>query len=391
MQATDRGPIEMQIGAVLFPVKNLSRIISLVVAGAVVVTLCFVLMPHEGEVTYKGKSVSRWFYGKRSDFFTQSQMDEANRAFKALGTNALPFLFSNLSKHESPFGSLYFSLYRFLPRPIQPLIPYPISVDDIQSITLEHLRKMGPMPREWYTALAGQVPRLPNPGVRVVGLHVLYGSTYPIRDQRLITNLCRDLLQDGHFGIRLEAARKLAELEPSDTSGLSVLLEALEDSRTLKEALSIYHYTFQQPPGGSAKAVPVVPTRRFPDQLRMWQSTVVDAVERLEPHLSLEQKRKVLQSAIKALAKGNESASRLVSSVKRTSGSVFILVRLLTCEDPRVRACSAKVLGELGSATHEAIPALRERLQDEEIEVRRQAAEALLSIDSESAAKGGVQ
>src|SRR5438034_7180664 len=77
------------------PVILLLTLIGVLIVGAF---LAWVAGREEGrkEIKYKNKPVSKWFCDQRKDFFSLAKRDAADDAFKALGTNALPFLLSNL-------------------------------------------------------------------------------------------------------------------------------------------------------------------------------------------------------------------------------------------------------------------------------------------------------
>src|SRR4051794_23486387 len=68
------------------------------------------------EIRYKGKPASEWFFGQRRDFSYQSTEENADEAFKKMGTNGFPFLLSMLDQQGN--STVYFKLYRMMPRPI---------------------------------------------------------------------------------------------------------------------------------------------------------------------------------------------------------------------------------------------------------------------------------
>ncbi len=267
--------------------------LSLIVVLIVGAVLAWVGGRQEGskEITYKGKPVSKWFCDQRKDFFNQTTRDAADDAFKALGTNALPFLLSNLKNRGS--SVLYFKLYQVVPSRVQAKLPYPILRDDLQMITLAHLSKMKSMSPEWLAALAKQVPNLKNPRVRHCGLMTvqrLSGS----RKEPAFINLCKDLLDDRHFGVQLRAAELLADLDQKERRGLPILLGALEDKEKLNSSRSISMYRYRQPPDGSGSP-PVTPfTGQTPsDLVRFERRMVLDSLEKLKPHLDQQQRKLV--------------------------------------------------------------------------------------------------
>ena len=215
----------------------------LVLVGAIV-AMVFGLKEASKEPTYKDKPISKWFCDQRKDFFVKATRDEADIAIKALGTNALPFLLSNLKNRGSTV--LYFRLYGAVPSRVQAWLPYPILGDDMKMITLNHLSKMRDMPPEWLAALAKLAPDLKNPRVRQRGLITVQILAQGRRDTSLIS-LCKDLLDDSNFGVRLRAAILLAELEPGETGSFPILIGALEDKEKLNSRRAISSYRYRQP------------------------------------------------------------------------------------------------------------------------------------------------
>lgn len=71
-----------------------------------------------------------------------------------------------------------------------------------------------------------------------------------------------------------------------------------------------------------------------------------------------------------------------VSSAEMGQQAVTALIPLLSHDDTRVRATAAITLGSLGAYAASAIPALETALQDDEEDVRRAAADALLNIQT---------
>jgi len=279
-------------------VKSRIRILLLLgLIGILVVGAClkWVSGREEGskEITYKSKPLSKWFYGQRKDFFISTTRDAADDAFKALGTNAFPFLLSRLKNGGS--SVLYFKLYQAVPSRVQAWLPYPLLSDDIQVITLAHLSKVEDIPPEWLAALARQVPNLKNPRARHRGLmtvQMLAGG----RQDRSLISLCKDLLDDSHFGVRLNAAILLAELDPGETKSFPILIGALVDKEKLISSYAITGYWFRQPPGGSGSG-PVTPftgqTRSDVEEAE--RRMVLDALEELKSHLNEQQRGLVRQ------------------------------------------------------------------------------------------------
>ena len=274
-------------------VKPWGRSALLLALALVLIAAAWLVFAGDKEVQYNGKSVSEWFYTRRG-------LAEAGDAFRGLGTNAFPFLFSNLKRRGN--SALYFKLYRAMPGMIQAQLRYPISGDDIQMASLSHLYKMpnvpNPIPEEWLARLAKQVPELRNPRVRSSGLHTLYQLTRYEREP--LVSLCKQLLDDPHFGIRLEASLYLADLGIKEMRTIPILLAALEDKEKLVSSRSISWYTFGQPPGGSGVPLPSTAgesraNSNWADQARV---RILKALEFLDAPLNQQQKRPVQQSKL---------------------------------------------------------------------------------------------
>ena len=159
---------------------------------------------------------------------------------------------------------------------------------------------MRDMPPEWLAALAKLVPDLKNPRVRQRALITVQILAQGRRDSSLIS-LCKDLLDDSNFGVRLRAAILLAELEPGETGSFPILIGALEDKEKLISRRAISSYRYRQPPSGAAIGnLPTLPTKPFPsatpkDIEKAERQAVIGALERLMPKLDEQQKKLVRQ------------------------------------------------------------------------------------------------
>lgn len=247
-------------------------------------------------MTYKNKPLETWFYGSRTNFFHEKTRAAAQEAFDSCGTNAVPFLLSKLNTAQGN-GSLYFSLHRSLPDWVQSKLPYPISGDDIKAIALDHIRKMSFRSGEQVQALANCVPGLRNPRLRMMGLYVM-GMKHQTHPAFLA--LCRNLLNDPHPGIQLEAAISLADSANASDGAeprlFPILLAALESKEKRNADLDVLIYQYlQQPPGGSGTPNPFAgsprsPLLHFPPPDQTLKRRIETALERLKPHLTQAEK-----------------------------------------------------------------------------------------------------
>jgi hypothetical protein len=163
----------------------------------------------------------------------------AQEAIDGVGTNAFPFLFQTL-QHPRGSGAIYFKVYRVMPKQVQAKLPYPISGDDIRAITLDHIGQMRRGPREVARTLAGSLPRLENPRVRMMGFNVMLMN---YQTDPSFLKLCRTLLNDANPGMRLQAAVYLAQSaigsNPGEARLFPLLLAALESSQHDKRAWTL--------------------------------------------------------------------------------------------------------------------------------------------------------
>jgi len=266
-------------------------------AFLLILPVCWTFRRNKSEVQYNAKSLSHWFFSQRRDFLYEAREKKADEAFKASGTNGFAFLISMLNKRGN--SSLYFKLYRAMPRPIQSRLQYPISGDDIRMMALGYLAKTpnfpNAIPEELLARLARRVPDLSNPRVRLGGLHTLDQLTrYEVEP---LLSLCRHLLDDPHFGIRLDAALMLADLGIKEPRSIPVLLAALEDKEKLHSTWSISTYAFGQPPGGSGNGA-AGGFQTLVEFAEMERKRVLHALELLDLQLNEHQKSLVRRSKI---------------------------------------------------------------------------------------------
>jgi hypothetical protein len=241
-------------------------------------------------VLYKGKPLEKWFYGERDEFFQESTRTKAQEAINALGTNAFPFLLSNLKTKRGDQAG-YLKLYRILPRWIQIRIPTPLSGDDVRTISLGHIMKMPNLPGPQVRLLADCVPTFANPRVRLQALNLIR-----MKDQLdpSYLELCHKLMNDSQPGIKLEAAIYLGEFgltaDPCEPGLFSILYSAITER---KMNLDFTGYRFQQqPPGGTGVFTFPLPSSfpqptETPDEVL--RKRILTALYRLERHLSKEQ------------------------------------------------------------------------------------------------------
>lgn len=244
-------------------------------------------------VLYKGKPLEKWFYGERDEFFQESTRTKAQEAINALGTNAFPFLLSNLKTRRGD-QARYLKLYRILPRWIQIRIPTPLSGDDVRTITLGHIMKMPNLPGTQVRLLTDCVPTFANPRVRLQALNLI---RMKYQSEPSYLELCHKLMNDWHPGIKLEAAIYLGEFgltsDPCEPELFAILHSAITNTTERKMNLDFNGYRFQQqPPGGTGVFTFPLPSGFPPPTVtpdEALRNRVLTALYRLERHLTKEQ------------------------------------------------------------------------------------------------------
>lgn len=344
--------------------------------------------------TYGGKTASEWFFGKRTAFRREAQMRQAEAAFRGLGTNAFPFLVSQLKQRESWMNPLYFQAYPRLPNFLRTRAPLPISRSDIQFMALYYLEKIKPIPAEWANQVALCIPELKDSSVRFRALQILAERFRGPQDEAWFVDLMRTHLKDSQFFIQLDAAIRLSDRANTDAETFSILLRALLDYQLVSDSLSVRSYTLGFPPGTTNRSPPgPLQTRfRLPDQATMTQLDVLGALDHLEPRLDSARREQLwLAFATVPTAKNPESLENKIGitpdDVRRKFGSrvregIRVLSGLLKDPDPARRAQAARALGWFGEEAAEAIPSLKAALEDSAAEVRSCAANALAKMPS---------
>jgi len=247
-------------------------------------------------IMFRGKSLDAWFYGSRSNFFSQNVRDSAQNALIGVGSNAVPFLLSQFNP-ERASPTIYYRAYRVAPAGMKARLPYPIAADDIRAIVFGHLWQFrGRVSRDQLHYLADATANFENPRLRLRGLMFLT-ETYQIDSGFL--RLCRRLLEDPEPAIQLQAAIPLAEsairADPNDTRLAPILLAAFATKGVRDHWVDLNWYGFQQDPPGGAGGAPAMPLRPIPvghvqDENEMLRIRIKTALIRLEPYLTAEQR-----------------------------------------------------------------------------------------------------
>jgi hypothetical protein len=266
-------------------------LILLTLLTLVVATL--LLLPHaspNATPVYQGKSLETWFYARRTNFFDQKTRDKAQEAIDSIGTGAVPFLLSNLAERRGD-SVLYLKFYQRMPAPIQRRLSYPLSHDDIKSVSLGHIRRMDNWPNADLPRLVNAVGKLENPRLRYAGFSFL--KKY--QTEPCFQELCRKLVHDPQLGIQLDAAILLGESaiasDPKEPGLFAILITGLESKARRDSIQDVNNYAYQEGHGNS---------KALKARLRLLHNSDSDyaydrirtALYRLEPYLTPEQKKR---------------------------------------------------------------------------------------------------
>jgi HEAT repeat protein len=182
---------------------------------------------------------------------------------------------------------------------------------------------------------------------------------------RLIAELRHD-----DANVRLKAARALADpVFAGDERVVAALTAAIDDSDpAVQEAVVTTLVTFGEAGAPALPALEGLLTSRDPAV----QLAAARAISRIEPEST-----NYRPALIESLRAGHAPLFLEVQEMPDAQWAVPTLVELLSDSRTHVRALSAQALGNIGHADDEVIAALKRRLQDGEIAVRRAAKAAL--------------
>lgn len=347
--------------------------------------------------TFGSKTASEWFFGgpDRTQFRSERHMNRAKAAFQVMGTNALPFLFSQLKQRESLINSVYFKVYPALPAFLRTRAPLPVARSDIQFMTLRYLEFLGPLPAECVKQVARCVPQMEDDRVRFNAMFsVVHQMNHP-ENEPWFGEMLEILLRDSHFLVQLDAAIELSKRTPPFANTLPVLLRGLTNYPLVSQSLWVRGYAYGLPPG-STNPPRLAPfflrtgSARMPDQATMKQIEVLEALGRLEPRLDAARREQFwLAFAAVPDAKNPGSFTDKIGitpdDVRRKMGNrvregIRLLSALLKDPAPARRAQAARALAWFGAEAAEAIPALKIALEDSSADVRSAAMGALAKI-----------
>jgi len=295
--------------------------------------------------SYQGRSVRVWLDqvfappqpGKSPEYNEQAAFE----AFRAMGTNAHPFLLAALEGKETLFQRAFRIIYRRLPSKIQGRLPRPMDVGSLHSAAFDVLLNVQPRPP------VADLLALADSGARseVFQLATLYIGPSDTSQTPLLTLTCRDT----NAAVREYAAACLGRIGPAASNALPALAALCVDTNLAVRAaaaLALYHIKMQ-----TNEAAPV-----------------------LKEVLARTKDERELYNAAISLVMMKDSDPLATTT----------LIGLLT-NNPHswLSGPVCQWLGIIGQSATNAVPALRQLLQDPDPNVRQMAGVALARIQSE--------
>jgi HEAT repeat protein len=182
-------------------------------------------------------------------------------------------------------------------------------------------------------------------------------------------------LSDPSAEIRRTAARELGTNQGNQASAAAALASALEDSDLEVRELAAASLGRI---GAEAKlSLPELEQALHDPQLSV-RLTAALAIQKIDPHLRTHE-----AVLIKSLQSGDGTVFLEIGRMGADAKwAVPTLTKLLSHQQPKIRALSAQTLGRIGAAASAAKSALRQRLRDPDPMVRKAAQHALPNVES---------
>ncbi len=338
---------------------------SLLVIAAVMVLAAAASVWRPWEARYKGKPASYWINQAR-----QNQKPETIEALKVLWPEAAMPLLKGMKQTDSALKSRLIRLYDKAPSFFQRLITRPRTESEIRFCS--------------YSALNLISDSIKGPQARPL-IPIL--STYLADEDRRPSSFVD---AETHYSIphgvyvRSVSADILGSIGPDAAEAVPALVTALNDDKWNK----YYRFVIPRTLGkvGAAAKLAVPPLQKFLEKDPETSPWTAEALWRIDAS----QSNIVNGFVLKAFSHTNRftrvKAARVHWRMNHKSKIVLpILIQLMKDPQNLWVIDTMRALQDLGSAANEALPILKERLEDNESVVRTVAAEVITSIELSSA------
>ena len=186
---------------------------------------------------HEGKTGDEWFYGEYGHPGKMATHQKAKTAFRAMGSNGVPYLIGRAQIRERAISRTYENIYPRLPKVFRQTLRPPLKASYVQSIALSHLSAL---PSSQLAPYAQQVielfPIFTDKRNRQMGFNLARKLVNRSGSISLQTNFYLSLLNESDFRLRLDAAVQLSQADPTLTNGLPTLVTALTNKSLLRKS-----------------------------------------------------------------------------------------------------------------------------------------------------------
>ena len=192
--------------------------------------------------SYDGKTVGEWFEGGLVDPRRAETIEKAEVAFKAIGTNSIPYLIEKARGIESPLNKLYCMLYPLFPNTVRKWIRPATPTSLSQSMVILHLHELHQDTPQILDPYASQlmdiVPSITDNNTRKVVFRMVENSVLKTEDTQKQINYLLSFTNDPSFAIQLDAMILLWRIDGSLTNGIPILTTALTNRSVVGTAFA---------------------------------------------------------------------------------------------------------------------------------------------------------
>ena len=381
--------------------------------------LIALLCPREPEPAYQGKPISVWFreYVKQEGINAKTAAEEKLEAVKSLGDAAVPFLISRLNQRDSRVDKAYQFLWGKLPVWVQKRLPRPKPAADIRRGALDCLSALGPSA---VTALPALREAFRDEDVNVRA-YAAFAVPQLGSNALLTIPALTALLKDKEEFVRMAAAESLGKFGPASQSAIPELIGLLKSREDNTRVMTMT--ALRQIGGEDGAVIPaLVASLRAPSayvrdwatwtlpQIAVTNRAAVTAALTAEAEDRTNQFRaragvtlwRITGQTNAAVRSAQLISSALARDAHASSGDAVLLLSTdgpklglkpivaapilpTTLQDPdgSIRAVSAKLLAEIGTASSDTVQLLVRALDDGYFDVCISAANALKTIGKE--------